>query len=273
MRSALKARIHDVFLEEESFAASKKQRGDTFHVQQEKELVRQPGFESAAGTLSRGGRRGGVGLERAQLSLVTAASVAIAVIAVVYAFLTSSNVQSEIATLRENTSSTVITTTAISQGTTISPDMLKVVDIPASFLNSEAIADTQDLVGKIVLYNIAANSQVTSGMLSAMDNAATLASSLQAGNVAISIAVDSESGLSGLIKQNDYVDILGNGEVIVQNVRVAALDSNLSGSVSQYATVTLEVAPTQATAIQEAQSENPLRFVLRPAVERTAPGV
>ncbi|ACV55722.1 Flp pilus assembly protein CpaB [Eggerthella lenta DSM 2243] len=208
-----------------------------------------------------------------KLSLVTAASVAIAVIAVVYAFLTSSNVQSEIATLRENTSSTVITTTAISQGTTISPDMLKVVDIPASFLNSEAIADTQDLVGKIALYNIAANSQVTSGMLSAMDNAATLASSLQAGNVAISIAVDSESGLSGLIKQNDYVDILGNGEVIVQNVRVAALDSNLSGSVSQYATVTLEVAPTQATAIQEAQSENPLRFVLRPAVERTAPGV
>ena len=56
-----------------------------------------------------------------KLSLVTAASVAIAVIAVVYAFLTSSNVQSEIATLRENTSSAVITTTAISQGTTISP--------------------------------------------------------------------------------------------------------------------------------------------------------
>ena len=208
-----------------------------------------------------------------KLSLITAIAVTIAVIAIVYSFLVSGNAQSEIATLRDNTKPAVFTTTTIPQGTSISSDMLTVLQVPATFLNAEAIGDTQDLIGKTALYGIAANSQVTVGMLSTADNTATLASSLEEGNVAISVSVDSESGLAGLIRQNDYVDILSDGVMTVQNVRVAALDNNLSGPATQYATVTVEVTPGQAIDIQQAQAENPLRLVLRPTVERASAGV
>ena len=175
-----------------------------------------------------------------KLSLVTAASVAIAVIAVVYAFLTSSNVQSEIATCARTPRPLSSPRRRLSRGRP-SPRICLQGRRHTCFVLE--LGGNRRHAGSGRENRLVQYSRQQPGYVGhALRHGQCRHFGLPSRNVAISIAVDSESGLSGLIKQNDYVDILGNGEVIVQNVRVAALDSNLSGSVSQYATVTLEVA-------------------------------
>ena len=126
-----------------------------------------------------------------------------------------------------------------------------------------------------MLYAITANSQMTSGMLSGQDNATALAATLAEGSVGYAVAVDGETGVANLIHQNDRVDVLSDGTVVLQNVRAVALDRMLTGETTSYSTVTLEVTIEQAQALQVVQQAGigPVRLVLRPTLEQQGEGV
>ena len=79
---------------------------------------------------------------------------------------------------------------------------------------------------------------------------------------AASIAVNSETGVAGLVRQGDYVDVLAEGGALIEGVRVLALDAQLTGDITQYSTVTLEMSVLDAGAVQAAQMDNPVRLVL-----------
>jgi pilus assembly protein CpaB len=95
---------------------------------------------------------------------------------------------------------------------------------------------------------------------------------LQKGERAITIPVNTVSGLSGMIKPNDRVDIVGTfsvGSKIItrilnQNVTVIAVGSRFgNNSEENYGSVTLKVSPEEAEILTFAERHGDLRLLLR----------
>src|SRR6266403_4049704 len=83
---------------------------------------------------------------------------------------------------------------------------------PLDSVPSRAILDTPDdrirLLGSLVRKNLDTGSPVTSGNVLPRGDRGFLASVLEPGTRAISIKVNAESGVSGLIMPGDYVDVV-----------------------------------------------------------------
>ncbi|BBB32326.1 pilus assembly protein CpaB [Thermotomaculum hydrothermale] len=109
-----------------------------------------------------------------------------------------------------------------------------------------------------------------------------LSGAILPGERAITVRVDEESGVAGLIRPGDYVDILGTftkigGGVasqtvtILQSVPVLAIGSQVGTTLNKknvrtgrsYRTITLSVTPEEAELIEFARRKTKLVFVLR----------
>jgi pilus assembly protein CpaB len=154
------------------------------------------------------------------------------------------------------------------------------------------IRDTPDdrnrLLGSLVRKNLDTGSPITSENVLPRGDRGFLASVLEPGTRAISIKVDAESGVSGLIKPGDYVDVLltqvaanadvarrALSETLLQNVRIIAIDQEIvqgggannatAAKVAQ--TVSLQLAPEQVKKIAVAKNLGSLSLAMRSAVE------
>ena len=123
---------------------------------------------------------------------------------------------------------------------------------PLDSVPSGAIRDTPDdrirLLGSLVRKNLDTGSPITSENVLPRGDRGFLASVLAPGTRAISIKVDAETGVSGLIKPGDYVDVVltqvsDEGRCRAsrpqrnpsQNVRIIAIDQEIvQGGASQY---------------------------------------
>ena len=83
---------------------------------------------------------------------------------------------------------------------------------PLDSVPSGAIVDTTDdrkrLLGSLVRKSLNTGSPITSENVLSRGDRGFLASVLEPGTRAISIRVDAETGVSGLIKPGDYVDVV-----------------------------------------------------------------
>jgi len=158
---------------------------------------------------------------------------------------------------------------------------------------SGAIIDTSEvrigLRGSLVRTFLDTGSLVTSQNVLRPRDRGFLASVLAPGTRAISINVDAESGVSGLIWPGDYVDVvltqvidktdLAHGtlsETVLHNVRIIAIDQEImqgvpannatAGKVAH--TVSLELAPEQVGKITVAEHLGKLSLAIRAAVEQ-----
>jgi pilus assembly protein CpaB len=155
-----------------------------------------------------------------------------------------------------------------------------------------AIRDTTDdrnrLLGSLVRKNLDTGSPITSENVLLRGDRGFLAGVLEPGTRAISIKVDAESGVSGLIKPGDYVDVLltqvaanadvarrALSETILQNVRIIAIDqeivqgggANNTAAAKVAQTVSLQLAPEQVKKIAVAKNLGSLSLAMRSAVE------
>lgn len=201
------------------------------------------------------------------LTRLTAVLGALAIGAVVFALATFASAQARLSSVDAETVPVCTAAQAIAAGTVIEAGMLTVQDVPASLAAEGAIGTREEAAGKLAVEPIPANGQVTSGALAASDAAASLAGALDAGNRAISVAVDAETGLAGLVRHGDRVDVLSEGRAIVEGAKVLAVDSSLSETLEEYATVTVQVLPEDAAAIQAAQQLAPVRLTMRAAAD------
>jgi len=155
-----------------------------------------------------------------------------------------------------------------------------------------AIRDTTDdrnrLLGSLVRKNLDTGSPITSENVLSRGDRGFLASVLEPGTRAISIKVDAETGVSGLIKPGDYVDVVltqvaanadvarrALSETLLQNVRIIAIDQEIvqgggannatAAKVAQ--TVSLQLAPEQVKKIAVAKNLGSLSLAMRSAVE------
>ena len=163
---------------------------------------------------------------------------------------------------------------------------------PLDSVPPTAIHDTADdrkrLLGSLVRKNLDTGSPITSENVLLRGDRGFLASVLEPGTRAISIKVDAEFGVSGLIKPGDYVDVVltqvaanadvarrALSETLLQNVRIIAIDqeivqgggANNSTAAKVAQTVSLQLAPEQVKKIAVAKNLGSLSLAMRSAVE------
>ncbi|MFL6829593.1 MAG: Flp pilus assembly protein CpaB [Sphingomicrobium sp.] len=151
--------------------------------------------------------------------------------------------------------------------------------------------DPRTLLGTVVRYQITAGQPVTRGSLVGPQDRGFLAAALGPGMRAITVPVNSTTGVAGFVFPGDHVDLVltqtvsggGDGpalkvaETIIRNVRVLATDQRITSTdeegktkVKTFHNVTLEVTPTIGEKITVAQSVGTLSLSLRSIADNTS---
>jgi pilus assembly protein CpaB len=173
----------------------------------------------------------------------------------------------------------LVTTKDIQARAKITPDMLGVSDRRADEVDSDALADPRNAVGKIALITIPAGGIVTGSKITA-PAALALPARLGHGLRAVSIAIDRVKGVSGLIEPGDRVDVIAvpqrvgedipKASTILRGVLVLAMGNETetasatpSPDNQNLTTVTLAVNPQQANLLALADVYATLRLALR----------
>jgi pilus assembly protein CpaB len=146
-------------------------------------------------------------------------------------------------------------------------------------------------MGTVVRFPITAGQPVTRGSLVGPQDRGFLAAALGSGMRAITVPVNSSTGVAGFVFPGDHVDMVltqqveggGDGpalkvsETIVRNLRVLATDQRITDKdkdgkieVKTFANVTLEVTPKIAEKIAVAQSLGTLSLSLRSIADNSA---
>lgn len=220
------------------------------------------------------------------LALVTAVIAAV----LLYSFLNSVSENAE--KKAEVVKTGILTATVnIPPNTTITEDMVEITQIPVEAAHAEAVVNEAAAVGKFSKYEITAGEQVLSTKLISPEGGGgdgTLAYAIKPGMRAISIGVSNLSGLVGMIKPQNSVDIIVQFDkienegteqaktinyttMIAENIKVLAVDDVLSQegkavnaeTGTSYTTVTLQVTPAQAMEISMSEYKGQMRLIMR----------
>lgn len=177
----------------------------------------------------------------------------------------------------------------ISVNTVITADMVTLIKYPEKSVHPDAIKDTKLVVGKAAKSDIFIGEQILGAKLISPGESTnnTLAYALKPGMRAITVGVNQKTGLSGMLKPRDRVDIIAEfdaqGEnsyttLVVENVTVLAVDSVMSskgkgvskdGLATPYTTLTLQVTPQEAMKLSMTEYKGNLRAILRSPLDNT----
>jgi len=204
----------------------------------------------------------------------------------------------KIAIIEENISNNearvLVANKDIPRGAIIAAESLAASIVPEKYLQPQAVSSADRVLGMVAVVPISKGEQVSLNKLAQPRQSGGLAEGTPVGKRAISIAVDSISGLGGLVKPGDYVDVMALVPVPVQvaegkqvnqvaaiplfqNVLVLAVgqdtgsisaaaagkreaDAGKSGSSSM---ITLALYPQDANLIAFVQEQGKLRLTLR----------
>jgi pilus assembly protein CpaB len=161
----------------------------------------------------------------------------------------------------------------------------------AYYVEGAADGDPKALLGTVVRYAITAGQPVTRGSLVGPNDRGFLAAALSPGMRAVTVPVNTSTGVAGFVFPGDRVDMVltqevkggGEGEplkvseTIVRNIRVLATDQRITSTdeegktvVKAFSNVTMEVTPRIAEKIAVAQSIGTLSLSLRSIADNTA---
>lgn len=152
--------------------------------------------------------------------------------------------------------------------------------------------------GKVVNVDLSAGSTIFESQLESSNAESSSArTAVKEGMRAVTLHVDQVSGVAGLIKPGDYVDVAGTFDVnelvtnsdspqgravtrktktvyLLQAIKVLALDNRISGAVTgkvrrgiPYRTVTLQVLPEDALRLINAKNQGRVQLILRNPTE------
>jgi len=179
------------------------------------------------------------------------------------------------------------------RGTLARDEDFAVRSVQAEQVPADAILETPDakasLAGSLVRKFVEAGNAITLQDIVRPQDRGFLASVLAPDSRAISIRVDEESGVSGLIRPGDQVDVLltqvfekadparrALTETVLRNVRIIAIDQEIAqggrgvaaamGKPAQ--TVSLELTPEQVQRITVAKQLGKLSLSVRAAVDK-----
>lgn len=187
---------------------------------------------------------------------------------------------------RTATVEVVVARVDLPRGEEIGPGNVALRAIPRDYAHSNAL--TRDsfgsAVGRKLAYHIKGGEMLLSSMLES-NRPATFSARVGIGWRAMTVAVDEINSISGLLEPGDVIDLIASLErkgnkltmPLLQGVQVIATgqrlaDDPLTGERKQYATVTLNVTPSQAIAVIAARDGGRITALLRnPADRQPAP--
>jgi pilus assembly protein CpaB len=161
----------------------------------------------------------------------------------------------------------------------------------AYYVDGQPDGDPKKLLGTVVRYAITAGQPITKGSLVGPQDRGFLAAALGAGMRAITVPVNTNSGVAGFVFPGDHIDLVltqqvdggGDGpalkvsETIIRNLRVLATDQRITDKdeegktqVKVFGNVTLEVTPRIAEKIAVAQSLGSLSLSLRSIADNSS---
>lgn len=181
----------------------------------------------------------------------------------------------------------VVAKTDIPPKTKVTTEMVQIQHVPTEYLQPGAVRDGKQVIGVLAREQIIAGEQITDRRLLIDGKSAGLPGLIPSGKRAVTVAVSEVSGVAGLIKPGDRVDVLATfdqgtagdyiGDVVLQNVLVLAVNRNLEASSgdakakdskeqTKAATVTLAVDASLTHHIAVAEDRGKIRLALRPFV-------
>lgn len=215
-----------------------------------------------------------------RLAVVAAASAAVAVASVGYGVWAVASSRAATEAVAADLVPTAVAATPIGAGETIVDGQIEVVEVPRSFrsegaLDAVSLPEGGSVLGSKALVDIPAGSQIIPGLVAGVAGGDRLAAALTPGTEAVTVAVDTETGLAGQIKPFDTVRVLStetaaSGEALLRTVCERALviaTGSGSDDMAGGGAVTLAVSPDEANAIREAQFAGRVSFVLLALVD------
>ncbi len=177
-------------------------------------------------------------------------------------------------TSSENFVSVAVANQKISSRQVITDQMVSYIKIPSNYVNRDVLGKPHDIVGKITRTDIYPGEQILkSKLIEYGDVQEGLSMIVENGRRAMTIAVSDVTGLAGMIKPGDRVDILGTMKVdnnditstLVQDIKVLAVNRVLSQQkeAQPVGTVTLSVNPFEAQHIALGAEKGTLQLLLR----------
>ncbi|MBR5537199.1 MAG: Flp pilus assembly protein CpaB [Clostridia bacterium] len=193
--------------------------------------------------------------------------------------------------------SVVVAAVDIPENTQITAEMLRMQSISDDSLLKNYITDPQLAIGMVISSDVYAGEQLVTdrliklGETSAAKN--TLAYNLEPGMRAITISINSETGLMNFLKPGNRVDLVANytrtelrpalldptvqeevsiptAQLLAQNINILAVGTvmNKDGA-AEYSSVTLEVTMEDALNINAVSSWGDIRLLLRSPLDNS----
>ncbi|OUO92118.1 Flp pilus assembly protein CpaB [Gordonibacter sp. An230] len=208
-----------------------------------------------------------------RLALAAALSAAVAVAAVGYGAWAVVSANAQVDAVKADLAPTLVAATNIAAGDTVSLDQLEVVEVPRSFRVEGALgADAREgVVGGRAAVDIPSGAQIAPGLIAGIAGGDHLAAALEAGMEAVTVSVDTETGVAGQIRAFDTVRVIAvepaaSGESVLTTVCERALVVSAGSGQGELAvsggSVTIAVSPEEADAVREAQYAGRVSFSL-----------
>lgn len=211
----------------------------------------------------------------------------ILIIAIILGLITSLMVYTFLRDTKESFDTTdyvevVVAKEDIHGNTVITNNVLELKKIPTAYNHPNALRNTKDVVGKITLIPITAGEMILNNQIIALgEDNQDLAYKVPEGKRALSIAVDEISGVSGLIKVGDRVDIITTIDVgeeppitysllVLQDIEVLGVGKTIdryAAETSEVKTVTLAVTIEDALPLKHATQRGSISLLLRSPID------
>lgn len=173
----------------------------------------------------------------------------------------------------------VVAAAPIGFGEKLTPDRLKLVEVPARQLPKGHFARIDPLIlgpGRTAMRPIAANEIIIEAALVTGATRLSTAPMLRPTMRALAVQVNEVAGVSGLVFPGDRVDMflirqpdeaMPYADLLAQNIRVLAVGSDMNVAREKpgvVKTITVEVNPLQAQKLTLAMTTGEIRLALRP---------
>lgn len=174
----------------------------------------------------------------------------------------------------------VVASANVAAGAHLAPGLLMVVDWSGTPI-AGSFSDVQPLADRVVLVNLTAGEPVLEQKLAPLGSKAGLSAMIPAGMRAVSVRVNDVAGVSGFALPGNHVDVMVSiqddqgkmvSKIVLQQILVLAVAQDASVKDDTKArvvnSVTLEVTPQQAEALDLARSVGTLSLALRNQVDQ-----
>ncbi len=180
----------------------------------------------------------------------------------------------------ENLNEIVVAKVEVPLGTQLNPEQLTKIQYPKAITPELSFQKPEDLVGRVTINALGAREPITEFRLAPKGSLPGISSLVPEGYRAMTVRVDDEAGVAGLLSPGMLVDVISiiriasggrantTAKVVLQNIKVLATGQNMATPKEQVnpesvRTITLLVTPQEAEKLVMSSFDTKLRLIVR----------